>query len=229
MWRELLGIFRGEHSPLEEVGKEFKQMLVTTRTMSELLRPHVFGSAPPLEVRKQLYDLDVEVNRLERSVRKRLITHLSLRPSHVPYSLLLISLCKDAERVGDYIKNIAEVGDLGGGELASGALRDELEDLIGVATLLHDEVLPVLESQSRERAIELVQVGRAAGKRCDALIGAIAQSDLPPAQVTAMVLLTRFYKRLGAHLVNILSSVIMPVHKVDFYDESEFGDGSRFD
>jgi hypothetical protein len=34
-----------------------------------------------------------------------------------------------------------------------------------------------------------------------------------------MVLLTRFYKRLGAHALNIISSVLMPVHKVDFIDE----------
>ena len=34
-----------------------------------------------------------------------------------------------------------------------------------------------------------------------------------------MVLLTRFYKRLGAHLLNILTSVVMPLHKLDFYDE----------
>ena len=36
-----------------------------------------------------------------------------------------------------------------------------------------------------------------------------------------MVLLTRFHKRLGAHLLNILSSVVMPLHKLDFYDGRE--------
>jgi len=34
-----------------------------------------------------------------------------------------------------------------------------------------------------------------------------------------MVLLTRFYKRVGGHLLNVISSVVMPLHKVDFYDE----------
>ena len=34
-----------------------------------------------------------------------------------------------------------------------------------------------------------------------------------------MVLLTRFYKRVGGHLLNVVSSVVMPLHKVDFYDE----------
>ena len=34
------------------------------------------------------------------------------------------------------------------------------------------------------------------------------------------MLATRFYKRIGAHVVNVLSSVVMPLHKLDYYDES---------
>ncbi len=43
-----------------------------------------------------------------------------------------------------------------------------------------------------------------------------------------MVLLTRFYKRLGGHTMNIISSVTMPVHKLDFHDEKYLstGDGA---
>ena len=35
----------------------------------------------------------------------------------------------------------------------------------------------------------------------------------------AVTLGTRFYKRIGAHLLNILSGVVMPLHKLDYYDE----------
>jgi hypothetical protein len=34
------------------------------------------------------------------------------------------------------------------------------------------------------------------------------------------VLGTRYYKRIGGHVLNILSSVVMPLHKLDYYDES---------
>jgi hypothetical protein len=36
-----------------------------------------------------------------------------------------------------------------------------------------------------------------------------------------LVLATRFYKRIGGHVLNVLSSVVMPLHKVDYYDEDE--------
>ena len=35
------------------------------------------------------------------------------------------------------------------------------------------------------------------------------------------MLATRYYKRIGGHVLNILSSVVMPLHKVDYYDEEE--------
>jgi hypothetical protein len=34
-----------------------------------------------------------------------------------------------------------------------------------------------------------------------------------------VVMGTRFYKRIAAHVLNILSSVVMPLHKLDYYDE----------
>ena len=47
----------------------------------------------------------------------------------------------------------------------------------------------------------------------------IARSDYDAATATAMVLGTRYYKRIGGHVLNVLSGVTMPLHKVDYYDE----------
>jgi phosphate transport system protein len=228
MLKELLEIFRGGSSPLVEVAEEFQRMIALTLQMADLVEPTVFAGGMSLQERKRVYDLDVEVNKLERVIRKRLVTHLTLQPSQVPYCLLLMTMTKDVERVGDYIKNVAEVADIGGSGPGSslpsdGPLRAELIDLISVARRLHSEAGAVLRAQNRERAIELVQAGRAGGKRCDQLVKEIASSGLPSAEVASLVLLTRFYKRVGAHLVNILSSVVMPLHKVDFFDEAELG------
>ena len=48
---------------------------------------------------------------------------------------------------------------------------------------------------------------------------ALAKSDFTATETTSLVLLTRFYKRVSGHLLNVASSVIMPLHKIDFYDE----------
>ena len=35
---------------------------------------------------------------------------------------------------------------------------------------------------------------------------------------TAFILGTRYYERIGGHLLNVLSGVVMPLDKVDYYD-----------
>jgi len=34
-----------------------------------------------------------------------------------------------------------------------------------------------------------------------------------------VVLAARYYKRIESHLLNILSGVVMPLHKLDYFDE----------
>ncbi len=218
MWMEFLQIFvRG--NPMQKVADDFKEMYQTAHQMAKLVEPHIFDHTLPIDQRSHIYKLDVRVNKLERSIRKGVVAHLSLGRSDVPYGLLMMSLVKDVERIGDYVKNISEVAQLGGSQVPEGDIRTELAELVQNAMILFEQTPDILTSQDRDQAHELVQMGRTSGKRCDKLLVALAKSDFDAGQTTATVLLTRFYKRLGGHLVNILSSVIMPLHKVDFYDE----------
>ena len=48
-------------------------------------------------------------------------------------------------------------------------------------------------------------------------------SDLPLLYYlgTAQILGCRYYKRIVGQALNVLSSALMPLHKVDYYDEEE--------
>jgi phosphate uptake regulator len=218
VWMELLEIFRSG-DPMKVVADEFMTMLKITHEMGQIVHPHVFDSSLSLDSRKRIMELDVKVNKLERSVRKRVISHLTMNRTHIPYCVLLMSLVKDAERIGDYVKNISEVAELGGGTIPTGPLRDELADLINIAMQLFHETPLVIAGQDREHAAELLRIKVGASKRSDKLLVELSKSNLNAAETTSMVLLTRFHKRLASHLGNILTSVVMPVHKVDFVDE----------
>ena len=216
MWSQLLSLFSSE-DPAKRMGDDFMRMLQTTRRMCELVRPHVFDHLLTLERRKEILDLDVEVNRLERSIRRQIVSHLSVQQQHVSYCLVLLMLVSHAERVGDYAKNIAEVETLGGGVIPEGPLREELTDLIEIAHRLLEAAGKVISSQDKEQAKELVLIARNSSKRSDKLLVELSKSDLTPPQVTSMVLLTRFYRRITSHMKNILTSVVMPVHQVDYF------------
>ena len=79
----------------------------------------------------------------------------------------------------------------------------------------------VFSTSDRERAVQLIQQGRDVAHRCDALITRISRGSYGPSRTTALILGTRYYKRIGGHVLNVLSSVVMPLHKVDYFDEAE--------
>ena len=56
-------------------------------------------------------------------------------------------------------------------------------------------------------------------RRCDALIPKIAKAEYSAASTVTVVLGTRYYKRILGHLLNVLSGVVMPLHKLDYCDE----------
>jgi phosphate uptake regulator len=222
VFKELLSAFLSS-DPLRGMEKNFSEMLVISYEMIMSAGEMFFtGNATP-EERTELYRRDVRVNKLQRHIRKQVVAHLSVsgnRPD-VPYSLLLVSLVKDVERIGDYAKNLVDIDDVRSGPLIEDGITLELQQIRRGVEASFKALSAVLGSSDRERAIELIQQGRDAAHRCDALVERIARSDYDARTTTAMVLGTRYYKRVGGHVLNVLSSIVMPIHKIDYYDEDE--------
>jgi phosphate uptake regulator len=133
----------------------------------------------------------------------------------------LISLVKDVERIGDYAKNLAEVADFHTGPLPDDAIVAELREVREGVEAAFEATAVVFEESHTERATELIHQGRDLAHRCDKLVEKIAASEHNAGTTTATVLGTRFYKRIGGHVLNVLSSVVMPLHKLDYYDEDD--------
>lgn len=220
MFRELISIFRGDN-PLGRMGDNFAKMLRLTQDQTIKAGQIFFSKPASPEERTQIYKQDVKVNKLERKIRKQVIAHLSVagNAADVPYSLLLMSLVKDVERIGDYAKNLAETLDVSGAILPDDDTVAELKEIRNGVEGVFEAVAEVFARSDEEEAVELIRQGRDMGHRCDALIDRIAKSDYDAATTVAVTMGTRFYKRIGAHLLNILSGVVMPLHKLDYYDE----------
>lgn len=226
MLQELLSILR-PGNPLSAMGDEFSEMLGLTYRMTVIAGDLFFGKPVAPEARSGIYDRDVKVNKLERRIRKRVVAHLSVGGNKLdlPYCLLLMSLVKDVERIGDYAKNLSEIVDISSGSLPDDEIVAELRELrIGVEETFKASG-EVFTSSDRERALSMIHKGKADAQRADALLQRIAKSSYNGSTTTALVLGTRYYKRIGGHLINLSSSVIMPLHKVDYYDEDEIPKG----
>jgi len=220
MLRRLISVFRSS-DPLREMGDNFTEMLGIAEELSLRAGKMFFGGEASPEERSWIYDNDVRVNQLQREIRKQVITHLSLSGNtlDLPYCLLLISLVKDVERIGDYAKNLIEIGDFFTGPLPDDELFAELGQIRNGVDSTFAGLAQLLGGSSQEAALVLIHQGKELVRRCDSLVVRAAQSSHDAAATVAVVLGTRYYKRIGAHLLNILSSVVMPLHKVDYYDE----------
>jgi phosphate uptake regulator len=226
MFKELLSVFRS-NDPLRAMGENFSAMLTLTHEMTVSAGEMFFSGVSASADRTNLFQRDVRVNQLQRQIRKQVVAHLSM-PGHradVPYSLLLVSLVKDVERIGDYAKNLAEIDDLRNGPLAEDDITLELQEIRRNVEGSFSALSAVFHSSDRERAIELIRQGRDAAHRCDALLARIARSDYDARTATALALGTRYYKRIGGHVLNVLSSIVMPIHKIDYYDEDDLPRG----
>ena len=217
MWKILLEVLGAEGGD-DDLNTEFERMLKTVLEMAEIVRPYIVDGAAPPAVHARIQELDLDVNELQRSIRRQIVVHLSLgNPTHAPHGLRLMSLVKDVERIGDYVKDICRIPLLGGGPVPDGPLRGELGHLVEVAHRLLAETAPLMRSEDQARTTELLEMGGAAEARSDALLASLAESDVAPRQTISTVLLTHFYRRIAAHAMNVLSSVVMPVHELDFH------------
>ena len=220
MLKQLLSLFRSDDA-IARMGRDFSEMLDLSRGLTIRAGRILFEEASERDDRKEISRSDVKINKLERKIRKQVIAHLTVcaDAGSVPYCLLLMSLVKDVERIGDYATNVAEVHHEGGGPVPDDENGAELREIRGIVEETFSEVNEVFAKSDTETAMGLIREGRSMNRRCDELIKVVAGSSYDAATTTSMVLGARYYKRIGSHLLNILSGVVMPLHKLDYYDE----------
>jgi phosphate uptake regulator len=228
MLRELIAILRSDN-PLHPLGDNFNRMFQLTRDMALAAGAIFFERGAPPEKRTKIYETDVEVNKLERVIRKQVVAHMSVAGNSpdLPYCLKLMSLVKDVERLGDYAKNLSELVDINPGDLPDDDVLLELKEIRKGVEDTFVAAADILSSSDIERAVEFTLKGRDFSHRCDALIQRISLMSYDAATTTVMILATRYYKRFAGHVLNILSSVVMPLHKLDYYDEDEIPEKYR--
>ena len=221
MLKEILKALRGADALTEMIGR-VGQMLDAGKWMFEqatcaLLREVEWG-----DMAEPLYARDREINEIEQKVRQRIIMHLSLgQVADLSACLVLMSVVKDAERIGDYGKNLFEIARFYRREFTRPEYAEQLEDIRRQVLPLFDSAKEAFVKPDRGVAnIVLDKAGKARG-RCDVIIRQLlsVHESIAPDEAVAYVLLGRFYKRVAAHLANIATSVVSPVPMIDYRGE----------
>jgi phosphate uptake regulator len=163
---------------------------------------------------------DKKVNSYEREVRRMVINHLVvIGPVDLPSGLALISIIIDIERIGDYAKNMVELaldhpGKLHGGEFEETISR--IEEGLGDNFI---QTKKCFEKADENMALELLETYAWVNDTCDEIVTDVVREKdkiIKPGDAAALVLYTRWLKRINSHLRNITTSVVNPFDRIGF-------------
>ena len=220
MFRSIIDFWKGRDF-LEEVLGDFSKMLIDSEEIYRMVIDalQTGGAAGPLGDR--IYAIDRQINERQIGIRRRIVEHMAVQPhADLHFSLVLMSVVKDAERLGDYVKNLFEVFELHDGPLDGALLQKYFGDLPNEVAQLFTRTHEAFVNSNEAVARRVIGDHRAAEKRCNAVLEQVSRdSGLSVNDAVCLALLGRFLKRIAAHLGNIATSVVMPVDRLDYFDE----------
>lgn len=222
MWKEIKNIW-SSNSLLDQAWSESFEMLEIDRRMY-LEAVRVLRDSDDLELNEDVRKLDKKVNKYEREVRRKVMTHCTVAgPSELPSGMALVSIVIDIERVGDYCKNIVDLASNHPRRLTAHDFENDLVAVERSVRTQFDETIEVLRSHDADKARELMKAyTKETGVLCDRLVNDLVAGkvgDQSPADAAALALYIRYLKRIGSHLKNMVTSVVNPFHRIGFKEK----------
>ena len=221
MFEKLKELF-GSENLLAEAGDITVKMMEFDHKMFEASR-HSLRDTDTADLPFDFKEMDQEINRYEREVRRNVLTHLTVAGTQnlVP-GLSLVSIVIDVERIGDYTKNIAELAVHHPERLGGGVHEDSLKSIEHVIEKNFPVVIDALKAHNTAHAREVMARERETSSNSDRIVNElITQRDPDHARSDAvsMALYTRYLKRINAHLTNIASSMVNPFPRIGFREK----------
>lgn len=209
----------GDADRLDRIESTVQQMFADDRHAVSLATSALFDGAAPHGVGAELRATDHKVNEAEREIRRELVVHASVHGGiDTPAILVYMSIVKDVERIGDYAKNVFDIA-ADGITLTEGVYADDLRRVRDEILQMIDDVATAFFERDDARSRPLLARGDELMDEFDDHVSALVRGQAQDAHAVAVALTYRYFKRVVAHLMNVLSAVVMPVDRLDYFDE----------
>ena len=175
-----------------------------------------------LSVLKQLKNRDKEINKYQREVRRKIITHFSLQNNinDISSIMVLMNMVVDIERIGDYSKNILDLAIYFPERLNTKILHPELHEIEQVVKSRFDKTVDAIKTEDVELASKLIKgFKKQVTTASDRIVNNIISGELileSGSESAAIVLYARYLKRIGSHLKNITTTIINPIDSIGY-------------
>jgi phosphate uptake regulator len=220
---EIIELWRSDNL-LTQAMDDSHTMLESTR---EMFRESVrsLRQSDDGEMGVDIYEQDQRVNRYEREVRNKVLKHLAITGgANIIPGLILTSIVIDIERIGDYTKNIKDLAVAHPKLLTCGIFEDDMKKIEQGVDKLFEQAIPALKKSDKATASKLIADNWWMLRKCDEMLDDLIQEKDPALGSGAAVstaMYGRFLKRIAAHLINMLTSVVNPFEGIGFHGEDE--------
>ena len=219
MWKEIVTLFRAQ-GPLQEAYDEALLMLRASHDMFDhaVKQLHAEGA-----LETDIYKRDRQLNKYERRVRRKIVTHMSVSAKpDINLGLVLTAIVIDIERIGDYTKNIVELAGAVPGPFDGLELHGEVAEIEEAVGRMFDDIRPALQGPDVDKARGIIGSHTIMASQVDEHVRALCAGEALSGRsghAATVALYLRFLKRVSAHLKNVATSVVNPYHRIGFREK----------
>ena len=219
MWKEIVTLFRSK-GPLQEAYDEAILMLRASHDMFDLAVKQLHAEGA---LESDIYKRDRQLNKYERSVRRKIVTHMSVSSKpDINLGLVLTAIVIDIERIGDYTKNIVEVAGVVPGPFDGLELHGEVAEIEKSMARMFDDIVPALEGPDVAKARGIIGSHTIIASKVDDQVRTLCAGEVLSGRsghAVTVALYLRYLKRVSAHLKNVATSVVNPYYRIGFREK----------
>ncbi len=212
----------GKRNLLQEALEQSWTMLQIDKQMFDASVKSLRGQDTS-EVELDIYETDRRINQLERDVRRKVLTHLTVSgQADLSIGLTLVSVIHDIERIGDYTKNIYELAVIHPKRLLAGKWENNLQSMEHTVSEHLGNLIQALKSSDSEMAQQILRELAQVKDGCDDYIMLLIKGEgesFRTSEAVPLALYMRYLKRVSAHIQNVASSIVNPFHRLKYLDE----------
>ena len=218
MLKELFNLFKEDSLLDEAYQRSFEMLKITGEMYKESKKSLREKDINQMEI--HVYDMDIEVNKFQREVRRNVFNHLVVSGSEDAYSaLVLASVVIDIERIGDYTKNVVDLASNHPERLSGGAYEEDLLKIEEAVENTFTRVPELIANADPDGARALLDEYRWVNSICtqhETDYVKNADKTVTTQTAVALALYFRYLKRINSHLRNIATSVVNPFDYIGF-------------
>ncbi|MCH2442850.1 MAG: hypothetical protein MK191_03845 [Acidimicrobiales bacterium] len=216
----VMSFFRSDEGGISQIESQVQRMIADARHTFDLAMNAVTGGAVET-VADEVRRTDRQINLTEIEIRRELLVHISVHgTADAGEMLVFMNMIKDLERIGDYNKNIFDLALEG----VSFSGAEDLEQILGFRDELSSRIAlmgEILDTRDEDRARAYIERGDQLRREFDGLVNELVHATAPALVAVPRALLYRFLKRVAAHCANVATAVVMPVDRLDYFDEDD--------